>query len=132
VASVRHHAVVERDAEQVWRLMCDPSRLPTWFTSVQTARVVEDRRYLTLKRGGDVIERLLTVDDELHRLRYAVESGLPLTAHLGTVDVIALRPGACLVVYAADVEPDGAAPGFDQSIRAAVLALKEIVEADES
>ncbi|MCU1494580.1 MAG: putative polyketide cyclase/dehydrase [Acidimicrobiaceae bacterium] len=116
----------------MWRVLRDPAQLPTWFRTVQSARVVDDLRHLTLKRGGQVTERLLTVDDELRRFRYGVESGLPLESHLGTVDVIAVRPGQSLVVYAADVEPAGAASGFDRSIEGALVCLKELVESETS
>jgi hypothetical protein len=86
-------------------------------------------RYLTLTRGGEVTERLLTVDHDLHRFRYSVESGLPLEAHLSTLDVIDVGPGQALVVYAADLEPADAAPGFDRSIKGALVSLKELLEA---
>jgi hypothetical protein len=113
-------------------VLCDPIGLPTWFTSVESARVDGDLRHLMLKRGGEVTERLLTVDDELHRFRYSVQSGLPLEAHLGTVDVIDVGPGQSLVVYAADLEPADAAPGFDRSIKGALVSLKELLEADDT
>jgi hypothetical protein len=130
MASVRRHAFIERDADDVWGMLCDPAQLPTWFRTVESARVVDDLRHLTLKRGGEVTERLLTVDDELRRFRYGVESGLPVESHLGTVDVIAVGPGRSLVVYAADVEPHGAASGFDRSIEGALVCLKELLESE--
>lgn len=130
MASVRRHAFIERDANEVWRVLCDPGLLPTWFTSVASARVVGDLRHLTLTRGGEVTERLFTVNDELRRFRYGVETGLPLDAHLGVIDVIEVEPGQSLVVYAADVEPAEAAPGFDTSIQGALVCLKALLEAE--
>jgi uncharacterized membrane protein len=124
VVSLRSHREVEASADRVWALVSDPEALPTWFHSIATCTVAEDVRSCALVRGGEVRERIVTQDDELMRFQYSIIEGIPVTSHLGTIDVIGLSPTTSLVVYSTDAEP----PAVGTQIGTAVeQALDDLV-----
>jgi hypothetical protein len=84
-------------------------------------------RTCTLERGGTVSEEIVRVDDSLRRLQYRVTSGMAVTTHLATVDVIDGQDGRSLVVYSTEVEPDAFGPAIGSSIEAALANLDRML-----
>ncbi|WP_454883171.1 SRPBCC family protein [Sphingomonas oryzagri] len=125
MASIRRHMLLAASPDAVWSLVGDPTTIADWAPSIESCSMDGSMRTLVLKRGGLVVEEIITRDDALRRLQYSVRSGLPLKHHLGTVDVIDSGEGSSLVIYSTDVLPDKAAPAVEAAIAASIEALRE-------
>jgi hypothetical protein len=106
----------------VWALVGDPARLPEWFPGIESCTVEGDQRTVTTRSGLPMPERLLTVDPALRRLQYRITAPL-FVEHLGTIDVLDLGDGTCLVVYSTDAQPATLALVIGGAARAALAAL---------
>jgi hypothetical protein len=102
--SVRRQVHVARPAAEVWAFVGDPARLAEWFPGVTSVTVEGDHRRVTTAAGITFDEDLLTVDPLARRFQYRVTGGL-FREHLGTLDVLDLGDGTCLLVYATDADP---------------------------
>ncbi len=120
--SVRHQVRLAAEAETVWALVGDPARLPEWFPGIESCTVEGDQRTVTTRSGLPMPERLLTVDPALRRLQYRITAPL-FVEHLGTIDVLDLGDGTCLVVYSTDAQPATLALVIGGAARAALAAL---------
>ena len=103
-ASVRHQVAIARSADDVWAVVGRPDVLHPWFPGVVDCRVVGDRRTITVATGLSLDEQILTHDHLQRRFQYRLTGGL-FREHLGTVDVLDLGDGTCLVTYATDADP---------------------------
>jgi uncharacterized membrane protein len=128
MTSLRSTVTIEASADDVWAVVASSDELPSWFASVDSCSVEGDMRLCTLKRGGRVLERVVNVDDALRRFQYSVVEGLPVSNHLGTIDVIETGARQCLVVYSTEAEPDPVAVGISQAVAGALADLKVLVE----
>jgi uncharacterized protein YndB with AHSA1/START domain len=102
--SIRHHRVIRRPAADVWALVGDPARLHEWFPGIESCSVDGTTRVITLGSGMQMPEEIVTLDHVQRRFQYRITAPLFRT-HLGTIDVIELDPGSCVVVYATDADP---------------------------
>ncbi|TQL54535.1 SRPBCC family protein [Subtercola boreus] len=125
MVSIREHGWLASAAATVWEVVGSPSAITEWAPSIASAVMDGSLRTLTLKRGGEIVEEIVTLDDELRRIQYAVRSGLPVTAHLATVDVIPTGESSCLVLYSTDLSPDGLAAPIARSMQNSISALVE-------
>ncbi|MFM7064397.1 MAG: SRPBCC family protein [Actinomycetes bacterium] len=105
MASIRREIRIDRPADQVWRVVGDPSTIHTWFPGIADSTVEGTVRTITLNSGIPLPEDIVTIDPILRRFQYAISGGL-FRHHLGTVDVLALDDESCIVVYGTDAEPD--------------------------
>ncbi len=128
MATIRHHTHIDRRPDDVWRVVADAGGISAWFPGIDASSAEGDRR--RCRAGGvELVEQILTVDDELRRFQYRIVEGpAPLEFHLATVDVLPDGDGA-LVVYSTEVVPDEAKALFDPAIAAGVAGLKAHLEA---
>jgi uncharacterized protein YndB with AHSA1/START domain len=124
--SVRHQIRLAAEADTVWALVGDPARLPEWFPGIESCDVDGDQRTVTTRSGLPMPERLLTVDPALRRLQYRITAPA-FEEHLGTVDVIDLGDGTCLVVYSTDAAPAALALVIGGAARAALARLPSAI-----
>jgi len=103
-ASVRRERVIPAPADDVWGLVGAADRLHEWFPGIDACRIEGDVRTITTGTGLELAENLLTSDPLQRRFQYRIEGGF-FREHLGTIDVIALDPASCLVVYSSDCDP---------------------------
>jgi len=104
LGSIRHHIRVDRAADDVWALVGDAARLHEWFPGVTSCEVTGTQRTIVLGSGLPMPEEILVNDPIQRRFQYRITA--PLFAyHRGTIDVIDLGDGTCLVVYATDADP---------------------------
>jgi len=131
--SVRHSRRIAAPADRVWALAGDPARLHEWFPGIVTCVVEGASRTITLASGLTLPEEILVHDDVSRRFQYRVTTEF-FRYHRGTLDVVDLGDGTCLVSYAVDADPrtmalviaGAAAAGLD-----ALAALMETPTADE-
>lgn len=104
LGSVRHHVHLPRPAAEVWELVGDPARLHEWFPGIDDCSVDGDRRTITTSTGLVMPEEILVNDPLQRRFQYRLD--VPIVAHhRGTIDVLDLGDGTCVVTYATDADP---------------------------
>jgi hypothetical protein len=128
MATIRHHAHIDRSPDDVWKVVSDAGAISAWFPGIETSTVEGNVRRCSLGPGADLVEEIVTSDDALRRFQYRISEGpMPLDFHLGTVDVLAEGDGS-LVIYSTDVAPDDAKALFDPSIAGGLEGLKAHLE----
>ena len=106
MATIRSHARVHRSADDVWKIVGDPTRIVEWFPGVTEATVEGNNRMLMLKAGLPVHEEIVTLDHRMRRFQYRITGPLPVKYHLGTMDVIEDGEPGCLLMYSTEISPD--------------------------
>jgi hypothetical protein len=123
VVSIRAQVWLPYDAVTVWSILGRPEAVAQWFPSIAASSMEGRIRTCRLDRGGEVVEEVVTLDEQIHRLQYRVLEGIPVDHHLATVDVIGDGPQRCVVVYSTDVEPARLAKPLLSSIQAGLQGL---------
>ena len=125
--SIRNHIRIHRPAADVWALVGDPAALHTWFPGVVDCTVEGDRRVITLASGMQLPEEILVNDRLQRRFQYTITAPL-FRYHRGTIDVIDLEDGTCLVVYTTEADPRTMALTISGGTAGALDELKRQME----
>jgi uncharacterized protein YndB with AHSA1/START domain len=104
IGSIRHHIRIRRPAADVWALAGDATRLHEWFPGIVACEVNGNQRVITTGAGLPMPEEILVHDDLQRRFQYRITAPM-FTHHRGTIDVIDLDDGTCLVVYSTEADP---------------------------
>lgn len=105
MASTRYHVRITATADAVWELVGRPERLHEWFPGITSCTVEGNHRTIVTGVGVPMPEEIVTHDDLLRRFQYRITAPA-FRHHLGTIDVLDLDDGTCVVQYATDAEPD--------------------------
>lgn len=128
MATIRHHAHIDRSPDEVWKVVADAGAISGWFPGIETSSAEGNVRRCSMGGGMELVEEVVTVDDELRRFQYRITEGpMPLEFHLGTVDVLPDGDGS-LVIYSTEVQPDSAKAMVDPAIAGGVQGLKAHLE----
>jgi carbon monoxide dehydrogenase subunit G len=128
MATSRAHIRISKPPEEVWRVVSDAGAIATWFPAIETSTVSGGHRSATMAGGGTIEEDIVTNDPQLRRFQYRIVGGdLPVTFHLGTIDVLD-DPGGSLVIYSTDITPDELAGVLGPATAAGLQGLKELCE----
>jgi hypothetical protein len=126
--TVRHDVRIHRPAADVWALAGDPARLHEWFPGIDEVEIEGTKRTITTSTGLPLPEELLVCDDRTRRFQYRLD--IPIIAHhRGTIDVIDLHDGTCVVVYSTEADPRTMALTIGGGTRGALAELKRLMEA---
>ncbi|VFA96929.1 SRPBCC family protein [Nocardia cyriacigeorgica] len=126
MATLRSHLVINRHPDAVWGLVRDVPGISRWFPAIVESTGDERRRTVTLQDGSRLEEAVVTLDDRLRRLQYRVVGGdLPVTDHLGTVDVFDIGDERTLVVYSTEIEPAELAEAFGPACADGLAGLRQ-------
>jgi hypothetical protein len=128
LGSVRHSVVIERTADVVWPFVGEAARLHEWFPGIVSSPVDGTTRVITMATGLSMPEEILVNDPLQRRFQYRITAPV-FQHHRGTVDVIALEPGRCVVVYATDADPRTMALMIGAGTAGALAELKRRTEA---
>jgi hypothetical protein len=129
MASIRHHARIDRTPDEVWKVVSDAGSISIWFPLTEQSLEDDGMRYCSLQGGGKLEEEILTSDDELRRFQYRITAGdMPVEHHIGTVDVLEHGEGS-LVVYSTDVTPNEVAEQMDGVLDEGLRGLGAHLEA---
>jgi Polyketide cyclase / dehydrase and lipid transport len=129
--SLRHEIRIHRSAADVWALAGDATKLHTWFPGIVDCTVDGNLRVITMGTGMPMPEEILLIDHTQRRFQYRITA--PLFAyHRGTIDVLDLGDGTCVVVYAADADPRTMALTIGGGCADALDELKRQMETDQS
>ncbi len=127
LGSVRHHIRIHRPADQVWALAGDPARLHEWFPGIVSCQVDGTSRVIVLGSGLAMPEEILVNDPIQRRFQYRITA--PLFAHhRGTIDVLDLEDGTCVVVYSTEADPRTMALTIGGGTAGALEELKRQME----
>jgi len=131
MGTIRREVRIARPAAEVWAIVGDPASIAAWFPGVTECTVEGDQRVITTNAGLPVPEELLLIDPLQRRLQYRVLAPI-LTFHLGTLDVIDLQDGTCLVVSSTNTDPPTLALVFGGATGNALGELKRQLERDDA
>lgn len=104
IGSIRHHVRLHRSADDVWELVGDPARLHEWFPGIVACSVEGNVRIITTATGVPMPEEILVCDNTQRRFQYRLTTPV-FQFHRGSIDVIDLEDGTCLVVYQTEADP---------------------------
>ena len=128
MATIRHHAHIDRSPDDVWKVVADAGAISNWFPGIDTSSVEGNVRRCSMGGGAELVEEIVTSDDQLRRFQYRITEGpTPLDFHLGTVDVLPDGDGS-LVIYSTDVSPDETKALFDPALAGGLDGLKRYLE----
>ncbi len=127
-ASIRREVRITGSADEIWAVAGDPARLTEWFPGVVACEVDGDTRTVTAGAGRAMTEQIVTIDRLQRRFQYRITTPM-FRQHLGTVDVVDLGDGTCMVVYGTDAEPAMLALAVGGATGQALTNLRALVEA---
>jgi len=84
-------------------------------------------RVVTFANGGVVRERIVTIDDDTHRLVWSATGG-HLTHHNGSVQVFQDPDGRSRIIWIADLLPDSAAGAIDQMMDQGMTSMQKTLD----
>jgi len=129
MASIRREIEVNASPGFVWDAVRDfanvDKRLVPGFVVV--VRADDEGRDLTFANGSSARELLVSCDDDLRRLVYAITGGR-MTAHSASVQVFDRDSGGCLLVWTTDVLPYSLAGYIGTQMDQAVTLMKATLE----
>ena len=95
---VEKSIVIKAAPAKVWAMVKDFGNMQSWHPAVATDKLEkkgeETFRTLTLKGGGDIVEKLRSADDATMKLKYEIISGVAPVADYNAVMTVSAGPGA--------------------------------------
>ncbi|GIF25641.1 hypothetical protein Ate02nite_83710 [Paractinoplanes tereljensis] len=123
---------MQLSAGLVWEAVADVGAVHVRLLPgrVADARIEGDTRILTMPDGSEVRELIVSVDDGLRRLSYAVVSGpkMAITFHHASFQVFEDGDGSRLV-WVTDVLPHSMAPGVLARTERGIAEMRQVLEA---
>ncbi len=126
--TIRHEIRIHRPAAAVWELAGDASQLHKWFPGIVSCTVEGNLRTIVTGAGIPMPEEILICDDTQRRFQYQLKVPM-FKHHRGTIDVIDLHDGTCLVVYSTEADPRAMALVIGGGTAGALRELKRQMEA---
>ena len=127
MATLRTFARIQRSADDVWKVVGDPSRIIEWFPGLVSVAVEDGVRTLTTKSGLPIVENIVTLDHDMRRFQYSIAGPIPVNYHLGTMDVIDDGQPGCLLMYSTEITPEPMAFVLDGVISEGIANLAHML-----
>lgn len=89
---------VDAPADAAWALIGDFDAVPRWFPKYVASTTEGDVRTLRNADGGELVERIVSRDDERRRYEYTVIAGPPLASHHASFEVVPTG-GGCRILW---------------------------------
>lgn len=131
MASLIQETSIDASPDHVWDALRDFGALhrrlvPGFVTDAVTDG---DVRTVTFFNGGVAKEHLVGIDDQARRLAYSIiESGVGLTCHMASAQVLDAGDGTSRFVWTADFLPDAVAPTVDALMAKGLSVIKQHLE----
>ncbi len=131
MASIYKEIVIEASPEHVWEAIRDVGAVHRRLTPgilVET-RLDGEERILTFAQGAVVRELIVTIDDEAHRLAYAViEGSARTTFHHASMQVFEHDERSSRLVWITDFLPNSQATSITKIINRGAEIMKNTLE----
>jgi carbon monoxide dehydrogenase subunit G len=126
MTSIAVEISTEASPSAVWEAIRDIGALHTSLVPgfVVATELVPGGRRVTFGNGKVVVERIVSLNDDLRRLVWTAQGGMAGLAHYnGAVQVYPREMGGSRVVWTADVLPDEAAGPIGAMMRDGAIAM---------
>jgi uncharacterized protein YndB with AHSA1/START domain len=128
MASIYKEVLIEASPEDLWAALRDVGNVHHLFRGVLAdARLEGDARIVTFAGGQVVRERIIAIDDERHRIAYAVVRD-GLAHHNASMQVFADGERRSRFVWVSDFLPDGAEASIRPLVEQGSAAIKRTLE----
>jgi hypothetical protein len=126
-AAIRVETPIAASVTDVWAAVCDVGAVSTRLAPgfVVDTRLEDGVRTVRFANGV-VRERIVSIDDGIHRLGYSAIDGLP-TFHFASIEVVADKDG-CKLIWTADVLPDSVAARIRALMEEGRVTMKSTLE----
>jgi hypothetical protein len=113
---------------EVWAAVRDVGAVSTRLAPgfVVDTRLEDAVRTVRFANGAVVRERIVSIDDGIHRLGYSAIDGLP-AFHFASIEVVADK-GGCKLIWTTDVLPDSVAARIRALMEQGLVAMKSTLE----
>ena len=95
---VEKSVVIKAPPAKVWAMVKDFGNMQAWHPAIASTKLEkkgdETHRTLTLKSGGDINEKLRSVDDKDMKLKYEITGGVAPVADYNSVMTVTAGPAA--------------------------------------
>ena len=140
MASVSMKTTLNASADEAWQAIRDFGGIDQLVEGIVECSVegsgVGAVRTLAFADGGEIQERLESLDDAARTLSYSIiASELPMEGYLSTMAVRALGEGTCELSWSSTFEPKGASEAEARALvegvySAGFAGLKKLLEGD--
>lgn len=109
MATVHREIPIDTTIDAAWEKLADLGSVHRMLSLLDDASLDGDKRICGLAGGGELDELILSVDDERHRVAYAiVGSPLDLEFHAASMSLVS-DSESTRFVWTTDLKPDAAA-----------------------
>jgi carbon monoxide dehydrogenase subunit G len=129
MASIRKIIELDAPIEKVWAALADFHNVHACVAPgfVNDSKPDGDVRVVTFSNGSVARETLVTKDEALRRLVYAIKEGRA-THHNASVDLVAEGPNKTRFIWTTDVLPNEFASYIDAQMTEATKVMKPTLE----
>lgn len=131
MASIYKEVRIAKNAQIVWKSICDVGNVHKIFPGVLTAarRDGENARIITFAGGMKIRELIISIDHTNRRFVYAAVEGGVTTHHNASWQIFEDGDSTCRFVWISDFLPDTSAKKIQQFVDAGATALQQTLEA---
>jgi hypothetical protein len=130
--TIRVETPIAASVTDVWAAVRDVGAVSTRLAPgfVVDTRLEDGVRTVRFANGAVVRERIVSIDDGIHRLGYSAIDGLP-AFHFASIEVVADK-GGCKLIWTADVLPDSVTARIRALMEEGLVAMKSTLESAAS
>ncbi len=112
MTTIRKTIDIKTDIDSVWAKISDIGGISSLIGFLQDSELSGDGRVCILKDGGKLVESIISVDADLHRVMYSITaSPLNMSFHVASMELEQTPTGARLI-WTTDLQPEQAAEQF--------------------
>jgi carbon monoxide dehydrogenase subunit G len=129
MATIRKQITVKATVAQVWEAMSDIGALHTRLVPgfVVDTKLEPGARVVTFANGRIARERIVTIDDEAHRLVWSATGNL-LAHHNASAQVLEDPDGHTRILWVADLLPDSVSEAIGQMMDQGMAAMQAALD----
>lgn len=129
MASIRKEVIIEASADAVWDAVRDVGQVHKRLVPgvLTDARLEDGARVVSFANGMVVRELIVDVNDEQRRFAYAATAGRA-SHHHASIQVLALDPNRCRLVWITDVLPHERATPISALVEEGARVMKRTLE----
>lgn len=113
MTTIRKTIDIKADIDSVWAKISDIGGISNLIGFLQDSEFSGDERVCTLKDGGKLVESIISVDADLHRVMYSITaSPLNMSFHVASME-LEQTPTGVRLIWTTDLQPEQAAEQFE-------------------